>query len=48
MWVLRSSNSNGTRRRDPRDVLAERFANGEIDADVYRGRCPLLDEVVRT
>lgn len=29
-------------RRDPEDVLAERFANGEIDADEYRERLDVL------
>jgi putative membrane protein len=42
--VLRSSNNDGTRRRDPKDVLAERFAKGEIDADEYRERLHVLDE----
>lgn len=30
--------------RDPKDVLAERFANGEIDADEYRERLRVLQE----
>jgi len=28
--------------KDPKDVLAERFANGEIDADEYRERLDVL------
>ena len=28
--------------RDPKDVLAERFANGEIDGDEYRERLAVL------
>jgi putative membrane protein len=31
------------RRRTPDDVLAERFACGEIDEDEYRRRTALLD-----
>ena len=29
--------------RDPKDVLAERFARGEIDAEEYRERLSVLD-----
>ena len=29
----------------PEDVLAERFARGEIDEDEYRRRVTLLDEI---
>jgi putative membrane protein len=31
------------RRRTPEDVLAERFARGEIDEDEYRRRAALLE-----
>lgn len=34
----------GTSTADPRRILAERFARGEIDEDEYRGRLAALDE----
>lgn len=34
----------GAERRSPEDVLADRFAHGEIDADEYRRRLDVLRE----
>ena len=46
VWVLvRAFSPDGDRRegsRDPKDVLAERFAKGEIDADEYQKRLRVL------
>jgi putative membrane protein len=33
---------------DPRRILAERFARGEIDEDEYRGRLAALDDAGTT
>jgi putative membrane protein len=35
------------RLRDPRDILADRFAKGEIDAAEYRERLDVLNERAR-
>ena len=51
-WGLISAlTSDGTKHqpdRDPRDVLAERFAEGEIDAEEYRQRLHVLEEAQTT
>lgn len=48
VWAaLRAFASDGGRReapREPKDVLAERFAKGEIDAVEYHDRLRVLDE----
>jgi len=48
VWAaLRAFARDGDRReppRDPKDVLAERFAKGEIGADEYRERLSVLEE----
>lgn len=40
--AITSTDSRRQPRRDPEDVLAARFANGEIDADEYRERVDVL------
>jgi putative membrane protein len=46
-WAaLRALTTDGNRReppRDPRDLLAERFAKGEIDTEEYQERLRVLD-----
>jgi putative membrane protein len=43
LFVRESSNSSGrTSRASTEDLLAERFARGEIDEDEYRRRRDLL------
>ena len=37
----------GSQRRDPTEILEERFARGEIDADEYRARMDILRAGVR-
>jgi len=48
VWAaLRAFTRDGDRReapRDPKDVLAERFAKGEIDPDEYQDRLRVLEE----
>jgi putative membrane protein len=48
VWAaLRAFASEGNRResrRDSKDVLAERFAQGEIDAQEYQERLRVLEE----
>ena len=48
VWVgLRAFTRDGDRRepsRTAKDILAERFARGEIDADEYAERLRVLDE----
>jgi putative membrane protein len=48
VWAaVRAFTRDGDRReapRDPKDVLAERFAKGEIDSDEYRDRLRVLEE----
>ncbi len=48
VWALiRAFASNGDRRdrpRNPKDVLAERFANGEIDPEEYHERLRVLED----
>ena len=48
VWVaIRAFGPGGDRRdppRDPKDLLAERFAKGEIDAEEYRERLRMLEE----
>jgi len=48
VWAaLRAFAPDSDRRvppRDPKDVLADRFAKGEIDADEYHERLRVLDE----
>ncbi|ORA44474.1 hypothetical protein BST22_25275 [Mycolicibacterium chubuense] len=39
-----AGHSHGTREGSAEDVLAERFARGEIDEDEYRRRATLLRE----
>lgn len=45
LWrlTLASPTPGPQERRTPDDVLAERFARGEIDDDEYRRRTALLD-----
>jgi len=38
------SSAPSERPRDPRDILAERFARGEISEDEFRERKRVLDE----
>jgi putative membrane protein len=45
--VVRRPNSNTTRGSDARDILAERFARGEIDADDYEQRREILDRAAQ-
>lgn len=48
VWVaIRGFTHDGDRRepaQDPKDVLAERFARGEIDAAEYQERLRVLEE----
>jgi Predicted membrane protein (DUF2078). len=48
VWAaIRVFAHDGDRReppRDPKDVLAERFAKGEIDAEEYHVRLRVLEE----
>jgi putative membrane protein len=37
----------GNARRDPKEILEERFARGEIDVDEYRARMDVLRAGVR-
>jgi uncharacterized membrane protein len=37
----------GSPRRDPKEILEERFARGEIDVDEYRARMDILRAGVR-
>jgi putative membrane protein len=52
VWAaLRSLTRDDHRRtplRDAKDLLAERFAKGEIDAEEYHERLRVLDEELRT
>jgi putative membrane protein len=52
LWaVFRAFAHDGDRREpppDPKDVLAERFARGEIDAEEYNQRLRVLDEARRS
>lgn len=41
--LVRSSSNDRPQHRDPKGVLAERFAKGEMDADEYRERQQVLD-----
>lgn len=42
VWLIlqatRGSESSGPNRRTPEEILAERYARGEIDSDEYRKR----------
>lgn len=40
--VIRSTGETRPARRDPEQILAERFASGEIDADEYHARLDTL------
>jgi putative membrane protein len=42
--ILRPDGSTQSRDRSPEDVLAERFARGEIDEEEYRRRLKTLGE----
>jgi putative membrane protein len=42
-----SGPGNGNARHDPTEILEERFARGEIDADEYRARLDVLRAGVR-
>ena len=47
VWaVFRAATSDGRRERprDPEDLLAERFAKGEIGTEEYQDRMRTLDE----
>ena len=46
--VVRRPNSNTTRSSDARDILAERFARGDIDADDYEQRREILDRAAQS
>lgn len=52
VWTaLRAFMAQDDRRdppRDAKDLLAERFANGEIDAEDYHDRLRVLDESRRS
>ena len=43
----REDSSGGTTRRDPLEILDERFARGEIDETEYRARADVLRTSVR-
>jgi putative membrane protein len=43
-----SSQTRFDPNHDPEQVLADRFARGEIDADEYRARLATLRETTRT
>jgi len=45
--VVRRPSSNTSRGSDARDILAERFARGDIDADDYEHRREILDRAAQ-
>jgi len=40
--ALEGPRADGLRRREPEDILRERFARGEIDSDEYERRIAVL------
>lgn len=49
VWLVRSTSTSGTRPSAPADeVLAERFARGEIDEEEYRRRRDVLHGATHT
>jgi putative membrane protein len=45
--ALGGSSSTSRPRRDPRDILDERFARGELSEEEYRERRRILEETRR-
>lgn len=43
VWAVRPGAGGAERPRDPKQILRERFARGEIDEGEYRSRLDALD-----
>ncbi|HKX76852.1 MAG TPA: SHOCT domain-containing protein [Acidimicrobiia bacterium] len=51
VWAVRSSTTGGStepKEKDPRGILDERFARGEIDPEEYQERRAVLETQRRT
>lgn len=44
VWAVRGGGSSERRTADPREILRERFAGGEISEQEYRDRKGVLEE----